>query len=96
MLTHKDLARLEHANACRPSRVTKEDVTALIQSADMAIRLREAAENVRRQFRAITQKQHELLVLGQTLESAAENWDEATNVSIDFEPLFKLLPKEAL
>lgn len=46
LLTHKDLSRIESANACRPSAVTREDVTALIQSADMAIRLREVLKRI--------------------------------------------------
>lgn len=47
-----------------------------------------AAKAVVAQFEAISRRQHELLVLGQTLESAAANWDEATlGQSLDFQPL---------
>jgi hypothetical protein len=50
--------------------------------------LLKAAEDVVAQFQAMSQRQHELLVEGQTLESAAENWDEATlGQFIDLHPL---------
>ena len=40
------------------------------------------------EFEAIKQRQYELLTLGQSLQSAAANWNEATmGLSVDFEPL---------
>jgi hypothetical protein len=40
------------------------------------------------QFEKMKVKQHELLVEGQTFETACENWDEATmGISLDFQPL---------
>ena len=47
-----------------------------------------AARNLLAQFEALKRRQHRLLVEGQTLESAAANWDEATRGDfLDFEPL---------
>lgn len=47
-----------------------------------------AAKATLAQFDAITRHQHELLMHGQTLESAEANWDEATlGQSIDFQLL---------
>jgi hypothetical protein len=40
-----------------------------------------------KQFEEFKSKQHKLLVEGQTFESASENWNEATQCSIDFQPL---------
>lgn len=55
-------------------------------------RLTVAAEVVIADFRRLQAHQDQLLVHGQTLESAAANWDEATlGQSIDFQPLIDAL-----
>lgn len=57
-----------------------------------------AAKAVIAQFEAIKKRQDDLLVRGQTLESACENWDDATlGQSIDFQPLIDAIARaEAL
>lgn len=53
-----------------------------------------ACRSVVAQFERIKTLQTELLVTGQSLESAANNWDEATlGQSIDFEPLIAAIAK---
>jgi hypothetical protein len=52
-----------------------------------------AAKAIVAQFEAITRHQRYLLVNGQTFASAAANWDKATNVSIDFDPLVAAIAK---
>lgn len=52
--------------------------------------LLQAAKSALAQFEAIQEHQYQLLVYGQSVASAAANWDEATmGLSIDFGPLLK-------
>jgi hypothetical protein len=75
-------------------RTSREEAQANAYLIAAAPELLEACRNVALQFEAIKKRQHELLVEGQTLESAAANWDEATlGQSIDFEPLIAAIAK---
>lgn len=53
-----------------------------------------AAKLVLAHLESISQHQRELLIEGQTLESAEQNWDEATlGQYIDFQPLIDAVAK---
>ena len=61
---------------------------------------REVACNLVSDFKKFSSRQHELLVEGQTLDSASKNWESYPEVfnmqSIDFRPLIKLVEADRI
>lgn len=58
---------------------------------ERSARLIAVAQKLKEQFEAIKTEQHSLLVEGQDLKTASENWDIASDFSMDFQPLFDAL-----
>lgn len=74
--------------------LSENDMVALEWLLTTRAELLTACRNAVAEFEAVKEHQYKLLILGQTLESAAANWDEATlGKSVDYEPLMAAIAK---
>lgn len=80
--------KLEIASGERDS--LKEELDKL---KSLAGELANALVNVDLWFESMKMDQHEKLVIGQTLESASENWDNLIQPPLEMEPIKKILAK---
>lgn len=78
-------------NTMGPNQTRMANAELIVKAVNLYPRLRDALEAVDKWFEFIEKDQHEKLVLGQTLESASENWEKLEVPTLDMKPIKALL-----